>query len=251
MDKVAIVNVHIHNVTKTYLLDNLRSGMLITPNVDHLVRLQKDKEFYDVYKEADWVICDSKIVGLGLNFLGSPVKEVIPGSSFFPEFCKYNRFNDEVKIFLLGAAPGVASLAMKRINERIGREIIVGTHSPSFGFESNSVECEQIIGLINQTDATVLVVGVGAPKQEKWISKYRDEFTRIKLFMALGATIDFEAGTTKRAPQIFQSLNLEWFHRMILNPRRLLKRYIVDDMPFFYYLVKQKLGFYKDPYLNE
>lgn len=251
MDKVEIVNVHIHNVTKTYLLDNLKSGMLITPNVDHLVRLQKDKEFYDIYKEADWVICDSKIVGLGLNFLGSPVKEVIPGSSFFPEFCEYNRYNDEVSIFLLGAAPGVASLAMECINQRIGRNIVIGAHSPSFGFERNHEECDQIINMINQTDATVLVVGVGAPKQEKWISKYRDEFKRIKLFMALGATIDFEAGTTKRASQLFQSLNMEWFYRMITNPRRLFKRYIIDDMPFFYYLVKQKLGFYKDPHLNE
>lgn len=251
MERVSLFNIKINNITKSDLLIHLKDGIVITPNVDHLVKLQSDKDFYNVYNNADWVVCDSKIVGLGLKFLGSPVKEIIPGSSFFPDFCNHNRHNDTVKVFLLGAAAGVASLAMNRINERIGRKIVIGAHSPSYGFENNREECKQIIRLINQTDATVLVVGVGAPKQEKWIVKYREEFTGIKIFMALGATIDFEAGTTKRAPYLFQYLNMEWFHRMITDPRRLFKRYIIDDMPFFYYLVKQKLGLYKDPHLNK
>jgi exopolysaccharide biosynthesis WecB/TagA/CpsF family protein len=182
--------------------------------------------------------------------LGTPVKEVIPGSSFFPAYCDYHKENEQVKIFLLGAAEGVAIKAMQRINARIDRNIVVGAHSPSFGFEKKSDECDEIIRIINQTDATVLVVGVGAPKQEKWVFKYKDKLPQIRLFMSLGATIDFEAGNIKRAPKLFQKLALEWFYRMCLDPKRLIKRYLVDDLSFFYHLLRQKLG-YKNPFTNK
>jgi len=248
MDKRSIFNITIDNISKEELLASLNIGFLVTPNVDHLVKLQKDREFYNVYREADWIVCDSKIVALGLKFLGTPVKEVIPGSSFFPEFCNYHKENEEIKIFLLGAAEGVAEQAMININNRIGRQIIIGAYSPSFGFEKDGVECSQIIEIINKTDANVLLVGVGAPKQEKWIHKHKDQLTGIKLFLPLGATIDFEAGNIKRAPQIFQKLALEWLYRMFKDPKRLVKRYLLDDIPFFYYLIKQKMGLYKNPF---
>lgn len=93
---------------------------------------------------------------------------------------------------------------MENINRKVGRQIVVGTHSPSFGFEKNEKECMELIDIINASGATVLLVGVGAPKQEKWIAKYRSQMFNIKLFMALGATIDFEAGNIKRAPILFQ-----------------------------------------------
>lgn len=248
MEEIDILNIKLKNISKKDLLDKLQKGILVTPNVDHLVKLQKDRAFYEIYQKADWVICDSKIVALGLRFLGTPIKEVIPGSSFFEDFYLYHKNNKNVKIFLLGAAEGVAVKAMRRINDRVGRNIIVGAHSPSFGFEKNEIECKNIIRIINQTEANVLLVGVGAPKQEKWIVKYKNEFTNVKLFMALGATIDFQAGNIRRAPRFFQKLALEWFYRMIIDPKRLIKRYIIDDMPFFYYVVKQKFNIYIDPF---
>lgn len=248
MHKIKILNTHIDNTTLNDLLVNLKKGLLVTPNVDHLVKLQKDKEFYEIYQEAEWVICDSKIVALSLKFLGLPVKEVIPGSSFFPAFCNYHKNNDSVKIFLLGAAKGVADKARNNINNKIERNIIVGAHSPSFGFEKNEEECKKIVNLINSTNANVLLVGVGAPKQEKWIYKYKNQLNKIELFMPLGATIDFEAGNIKRAPIIFQRIGLEWLFRMIKDPKRLVKRYLIDDIPFFIYVLKQKFGIYKNPF---
>jgi len=243
-----ILNINILSIGKSELLQKMDKGFFINPNVDCLVKLQKDRIFYEIHQIADWVVCDSKILALGLKFLGTPIKEVIPGSSFFTEYCFYHRNNENVKIFLLGAAEGVAEKAMQNINNRIGRNIIVGVHSPSFGFEKNEIECKEIVQLVNSTDANVLVVGVGAPKQEKWIYKYKNQITNVKLFMALGATIDFEAGNVKRAPKIFQKLALEWFFRMCHEPKRLVKRYLIDDMSFFYYLLKQKFGLYKDPF---
>lgn len=89
---------------------------------------------------------------------------------------------------------------MERINQKVGRNIVVGAHSPSYGFEKKPEECEKLVHIINESGANVLLVGVGAPKQEKWIMKYRNRMPRIDIFMGLGATIDFEAGTLKRAP---------------------------------------------------
>lgn len=246
--KVQLLNVDIDSLTLDNLLANLNSGFVVTPNVDHLVKLQKDRDFYQVYQSADWVVCDSKIVALAAKFLGQPIKEVIPGSSFFPAYCSYHKSNPSIKVFLLGAAKGVAAQAMANINARIGRDIIVGAHSPSYGFEMDDDECLDIIDIINKSGANVLLVGVGAPKQEKWIAKYKDQLTNVNLFLPLGATIDFEAGALKRAPKIFQYTGMEWFYRLCKEPKRLWKRYLVDDMMFFYYLFLQKIGRYKNPF---
>lgn len=247
-NKNRILNIDIDNISKQDLLEQLTEGFIVTPNVDHLVKLQKDRCFYEVYQSADWTICDSKIIGIALKFLGTPIKEVIPGSSFFRDFCEYHKNNENIRIFLLGAAEGVALKAMHNINEKIKREIIVGQYSPSFGFEKNLDECENIIDIINNTNATVLLVGVGAPKQEKWIYNNKNRFNNIQIFLPLGATIDFEAGNIKRAPMIFQKLALEWLYRIMQDPKRLAKRYLLDDLPFFCYLVKQKIGKYQNPF---
>ncbi len=246
--KVRILNILIDSLTTEELLQRLTSGIFITPNVDHLVNLQKDNYFYQGYKNASWVVCDSRIVALAARFLNTPLKEVIPGSSFFQQYYMYNGSNLGVRIFLLGAAEGVAKIAMDRINERVGRPIIIGAHSPSFGFENNTQESEDIISMINNSDSTVLVVGVGSPKQEKWIFENYLKFDKIKLFMALGATIDFEAGTLRRAPVFIQNLGLEWLFRLCNEPKRLWRRYLIKDMAFFYYVFLQKVGLYKNPF---
>lgn len=248
MEKVDLLNIQIDSVALGDLLKNLNKGVLVTPNVDHLVKLQKDEEFLECYKAADWIICDSNIVQLALKFLGTPVQDVIPGSSFLPAFYTHHRSNTNIKIFLLGGGPDVPSKAMSNINNKVGRRIVVGSLSPSYGFEKDEAECDEIVNIINRSGANVLVVGVGAPKQEKWIMKYRNRLSSIDLFMALGATLDFEAGNISRAPQILQKLHLEWLYRLVKEPKRLWKRYLIDDMAFFKDVINLKLGLYKDPF---
>lgn len=245
---VRILNVDILSVSQSRLLEELKEGVLYTPNLDHLVKLQRDKEFYQIYKQAEWIVCDSKILYLCSKLLKYPIQEPIPGSSFFPAFYTYHKDNPDCSIFLLGAKEGIARQAMENINRRTGREIVVGAHSPSFGFEKNAGECEELVEIVNRSGATVLLVGVGAPKQEKWIANYRHRMPGVKIFLALGATIDFEAGTLKRAPQIWQKMGMEWFYRFLKEPGRLFKRYFVDDMQFFYYFFLQWIGKYKNPF---
>ncbi|NER31345.1 MAG: WecB/TagA/CpsF family glycosyltransferase, partial [Symploca sp. SIO1C4] len=87
--------------------------------------------------------------------------------------------------------------------------------------------------------------GVGAPKQEKWICKYKSKLPQIKIFMAIGATIDFEAGNINRAPKWVSEVGMEWLYRLLSEPQRLWKRYLVDDPLFFWLILKQKLKLYK------
>lgn len=248
MKNIDFLNIKIQAITQQELLCNLKKGALITPNVDHLVKLQKDEDFYKIYQQAEWVVCDSKILYLMSKILKVSLPEAIPGSSFFTAYYMYHKDDPNCKIFLLGAAEGIAEKARQNINRKIGREIVVGAHSPSYGFEKNEKECEELIKIVNASGANVLLVGVGAPKQEKWIMKYRDRMPNVDVFMALGATIDFEAGTLKRAPKVWQKCGMEWLYRTLKEPKRLFKRYFVDDMQFFYYFGKQLLGTYKDPF---
>lgn len=248
MKKVKILNVEIENISKIELLQRLERGVLITPNIDHLIKLQKDKDFYTLYKKTEWVVCDSKILYLFSKLLRCPLKEAIPGSDFFPSFYMYHKTDENCKIFLLGAMNGVAIKAMESINQKVGRKIVVGAYSPTYGFERKIEENEKIYKMINDSGANVVLVGVGCPKQEKWIFAHKDKMSKVNIWMALGATIDFEAGNIRRAPMIFQKLAMEWFYRFLMEPRRMFHRYFIDDVLFFWYFGKQLFGFYKNPF---
>ncbi len=248
MKKVKLLNVSVDNLSMSELLANLKQGVVFTPNVDHLVKLQSDREFFEAYSIADYRTCDSKVLFYASRLLGCPFKEKISGSDLFPAFYRYHKDNEEIKIFLLGAKEGVAAKAQERINANVGREIVVGVHSPSFGFEQQEDECQKIIDLVNQSGANVLAIGVGAPKQEKFIYKYRQQFKHIKIFMAVGATIDFEAGNVDRAPKWISEMGMEWLYRLISEPRRLWKRYLLEGPAFFWFLFMQMLNLYSDPF---
>jgi N-acetylglucosaminyldiphosphoundecaprenol N-acetyl-beta-D-mannosaminyltransferase len=251
MQQIRLLNVEIDNLTLPELLESLRSGgFVITPNVDLLMKLQRNHAFFEAYQSADFRICDSQILYYVSRFLGTPVREKICGSDLFPAFYEYYRHDPNTRIFLLGAAEGVAAEAQDRINTKLDREMIVGAHSPSFGFERNEAECEAIIELINRSGATVLGVGLGAPKQEMWITQYRDRLPQIKTFLAIGATINFEAGAVSRSPKWISAAGLEWLYRLICEPRRLWKRYLGDALPFFWLILQQRLHLYRSPWRN-
>ncbi len=241
--RVNILNIPIDDIGKQELLERLKfGGVIFTPNVDHLVKLQKNSEFYQAYQEADYRVCDSQLIMFASRFLGQPISEKISGSDLFPAF--YQRYgNDEnVKMFLLGGLEGVAQQASDNINAKVGRNMVVDTYCPPFGFERDPAECQKIIEIINASGANVLAIGVGAPKQESWICRHRAKMTNIKTFLAIGATLDFEAGTLKRAPAWISSAGLEWLYRLIKEPSRLWKRYLVEDTSFFVLILRQKFN---------
>ncbi len=239
--RVNILNIPIDDIGKHKLLEKLKmGGVVFTPNVDHLVKLQKNSEFYQAYQEADYRVCDSQLIMFASRFLGQPIREKISGSDLFPAFYQRYGKDESVKLFLLGGLEGVAHKASDNINAKVGRNMVVDNYCPPFGFEEDPAECQKIIEIINASEANVLAIGVGAPKQEIWIAQHRAKMTNIKTFLAIGATLDFEAGTLKRAPAWMSSAGLEWLYRLIKEPVRLWKRYLIEDTSFFILILRQK-----------
>ena len=140
--------------------------------------------------------------------------------------------NKGYKVFLLGAAEGVAARAAENLKEKYKGLNVVGTYSPSYGFEKKEDEIQEIIKMINEVKPDVLAVGLGAPKQEKFLYNFRNQLN-VPVSLAIGASIDFEAGNIDRAPKWMQHSGLEWFYRLCKEPKRMFKRYLIDDMKIF------------------
>ena len=246
--RIRLLNVGIDNISMDELVNAFRKGLLLTLHVDMIMKLQKDREFYETLPHFDVITCDSQILFFAARWLGTPLKERVSGSDFFPRF--YTKYKDDpsITIFICGGAPGVAEVARKKINEKVGREIIVATDSPPPDYESRSGEIERMIALINESKASVLVIGLGAGRQEKFIIKYRDRLPLVKIYLPLGGTIDYEAESLKRPPAWITNAGFEWLYRVVREPRQRWHRYFVHQPPFLYLLLKQKLGLYKNPF---
>ena len=245
-----LLNVWVDNLSMAELLAVLDRGIVWTLNPDHLYHLQRNRAFYDAYRQADFITSDSKYVYWGLAWIGRRIKEKVSGSDIVPRYCAHHAKNPDVKVFLLGAGPGIAQTALERINARVGATIVVGAHSPSMRFVDDEAEIAEVIRIVNDSGATCLIVGLGAPKQEIWITKHRHAMPKVEVYMGVGAAIDYEAGAVKRAPRWMSRTGLEWFYRLTTEPRRYWRRYL-RDMEYFWLLLLDGMGRYRSPMHKE
>ncbi|MGH7267057.1 MAG: WecB/TagA/CpsF family glycosyltransferase [Candidatus Rokuibacteriota bacterium] len=247
-ERVRLLNVGVDDVTMDELVGSFRDGALLTLHVDMLMKLQTDREFWEIVPEFDVVTCDSQILFIAARLLGTPLRERVSGSDFFPRFYERHRTDPTVTVFLCGGGPGVAERARQRINARVGRELVVGTDSPPFDYDRKPGEIARMIAGINASQASVLVVGLGAGRQEKFIVKHRDRLPHVKTFLPLGGTIDYEAGTLERPPAWVTDAGVEWLYRLLREPRTRWHRYLVHQPPVLYLLARQRLGLYRAPF---
>lgn len=238
MSRIKFLNTNVDNVTMNEALEKIDQliikkspSYVVTPNVDHIVKLEKDIELQKVYDKADLILTDGMPLIWISKLKSNPIKEKVSGSDLFPKVCELAA-DKGYKVFLLGAAEGVAKKAAENLKIKYPKLIVSGTYSPSYGFEKKEDEINQIISLINEAKPDILAVGLGAPKQEKFIYKYRDKLN-VPVSLAIGASIDFEAGNVERAPKWMQKCGLEWFYRLCKEPKRMFKRYLVDDLKIF------------------
>lgn len=246
--KVRLLNVEVDDIGMDELVETFREGVMLTLHVDMIMKLQKDREFYELLPKFDVVTCDSQILTTAARLLGTPLKERVSGSDYFPKF--YTRYRDDpgVTIFICGGGPGVADLAGKRINAKVGRRMVVGTASPSRQFDRSAAEVDALISEINSSGATVLLVGLGGGRQEKFILANRTRLPNVRLFLPLGGTIDYEAETLKRPPAWITNAGLEWAYRVIREPLQRWRRYFIHQPPFLYLFILQRLGLYTNPF---
>lgn len=245
MSRIQFMNTEIDNLTIDETLDAIdklikenKSAYVVTPNVDHIVQLETNKELQAVYKNASLILTDGKPLLWIAKWYGTPIKEKISGSDLFPLLCKMAAKRG-YKMFFLGAAEGVAAKAAENLCRKYDGLQIAGTYSPPIGFENNHSEMVKIKKKIIEAKPEILVVGLGCPKQEKFMYHYCKELG-VPISFGLGASFDFEAGNIKRAPRWMADHGLEWLFRITQDPKRMAKRYLVDDIKILKLIIKYR-----------
>lgn len=237
-NRVALFGITIDNVTTAEAVEAVRRLLddgkgrhyVATPNVDHIVRLSRDAAFRQAYAGASLVLADGMPLIWASRPLGRPLKSRVTGADLFPNVCAMAASIGK-SVFLLGGRDGVAARAARNLQARHPGLHIAGVYSPPMGFERDPAEHQRIVERINRARPDVLAIGLGAPKQELWIAAHRREL-EFGVALCIGAGIDFVAGDLQRAPRWMQHHGLEWLWRLIQEPGRLWKRYLVDDMAF-------------------
>lgn len=234
MARIKFMNTEIDNLTMEETLVEIdriiqqdKNAYVVTPNVDHIVQLEKDQELKEVYKDADLILADGKPLIWISKLYKNPIKQKVSGSDLFPLLCEMAA-EKNYKMFFLGAAEGVAKKAAQNLKKRYKNLEVVGTYSPPMGFEKDEAEIQKIEEMIKESKPHILIVGLGCPKQEKFIFHYRDRLS-VPISLGLGASLDFEAGNVKRAPGWMANHGLEWLFRITQDPKRMFKRYVIND----------------------
>lgn len=207
-----------------------RPTYAVTANVDHLIRYREHPDLRPIYDQADVVVADGMPLVWGSRLLGTPLPERVAGSDLFPALCAHAA-ELGLSVFLLGGAPGSAESAADRLVERYPALRIADTYCPPYGFENDPEECKRIVAVIRAAEPDILFVGLGSPKQEKWIVANK-QACGARLSIGVGISFSFACGQVKRAPRWMQRAGLEWLHRLLQEPKRLAKRYLFDAVTF-------------------
>jgi N-acetylglucosaminyldiphosphoundecaprenol N-acetyl-beta-D-mannosaminyltransferase len=202
---------------------------VVTPNVDHAVLFQQRADVRAAYSDASLVLADGTPLVWAARLLKQPLPERVAGSDLVPQL--FAATETPLRVFLLGAEPGVAELAAIQISRQWPNVQIVGTYSPPIGFEKDPVENARVFNVVAESSPDLVIVGLGAPKQEIWVHRHHRQL-QAKVLICAGATIDFLAGHRRRSPVWMRRVGLEWLHRLCTEPRRLASRYLRDAWIF-------------------
>lgn len=233
---VSFNNIHrgeLGNILKEKLRGSARNYFIVTPNVDFVVRANSDTNFRNILNKADLSLCDSVIVKNAARFLGKNIEEKITGWDLLKLVCADLRVKSNY--FILGATEENVQMSAAGLEQFYPSVKIVGFHHGYFGEDKD----EEIINRINSVNTDVLIIGMGSPRQELWVDRNK-KLLKVKIIICVGGIIDILAGNAQRAPVWMQRIGMEWSWRLGKEPGRLWKRYLIDDMKFFYLLKKDR-----------
>ncbi|MDD6563478.1 MAG: WecB/TagA/CpsF family glycosyltransferase [Clostridiales bacterium] len=220
-DKVNILGVWVDMVNIPRAVDKIMQffnddGLhkVYTPNSEIIMAAYKDDNFRDILNDAELLTADGIGVVYASKILGKPITERAAGYDILCEILERIKGTSR-SVFLFGGKPGVAETAEEKLKERYPGIVIAGTRNGYFKPE----EEEDIVSQINSSGAELLLVCLGAPKQELWINKYKDKLN-VKVAMGVGGSLDVFAGTALRAPDFYCKHGLEWFYRLMKQPSR-------------------------------
>ncbi len=220
---VEIVGINIDNITSAEAiakLDGFLEGkdakLIFTPNSEILVDAVKDIQFTEILNKGDMVLPDGIGVVIASRFYNKPIKERVAGYDIMCSIIELANQKGK-SIYILGGKEGIAEEAAEKLKKDYGNLRIAGLHNGYFDDE----EEKRIINDIINLKPDIVFVALGAPKQEKWI--YRNRHIPARIIMGVGGSIDVIAGKVKRAPEFYQKAGLEWFYRLIKEPKRIFR----------------------------
>ena len=235
MEKQALLNTYINNLTMQEAVEAVEQMIVAdkktyvsTINVDVVMKIEEDPYLKKIVDSADMVLVDGKPLVWISKLHGKPLKAKISGSDLVPLLCKVAA-QKKYTIFIIGGKEGIAEQAKRKLEKKLSGIQIVGTYAPPFGFEKDEKELDKINRIISDVHPDLLIACFGCPKQEKWIYENILRYDA-KVSICAGATVDFLAGNVTRAPRWMSDHGLEWFYRFLQEPKRMFKRYFVDDV---------------------
>ena len=210
---------------------------VLTPNVDHFMLARRDERFREIYEDAHLCLADGMPVVWGARALGTPLKAKVSGSDLIGELCRQAAL-EQLRVFFLGTTPQVIETASQALMERYPGLQIVGACSPHVSGSGDCAEDAEVLQIVQSARPHLLFVALGSPKQELWIASHYQALG-VPVSIGIGASLDFIAGVQVRAPVWMQRTGLEWLWRLAHEPRRLWKRYLVQDPPFFWHVLRE------------
>ena len=234
IEKVDLFGISISNIDLQELedaIDNLIArgvpSFVVTPNVDHLCLLANSQAFRDAYQNASLTVVDGMPIVWAARLFGCPLKEKLSGSDLVPALSKFAARQGH-SVYLLGAAEGVAEEAARHLQAQNPGIRVVGCYSPPFGFYNDPNEKEDIMQRLHEAAPHICFVALGSPKQEIFINEIYKQAPGT-VFIGIGAGLDFIAGRVRRAPLWLRNAGFEWLWRLLMEPRRLWRRYLYDS----------------------
>jgi N-acetylglucosaminyldiphosphoundecaprenol N-acetyl-beta-D-mannosaminyltransferase len=242
--RVRIGSVGVDNLSWGEALDRVEElvsgrggGYAVALNIDQVVTAEQDEEFRRIVLEADLVIADGQPLVWFSRLLGRPLPEKVTGSDFLTRFAPRGAARG-FRVFLLGGREGAAASTARILSETFPGYQVAGICCPPLGFERDPEKNREVIERIKTSRPDIVFIGLGAPKQEKWIAHNRKEYAPAFSF-PVGAGFDFLSGQVRRAPAWLGRAGLEWAWRLAGEPRRMFGRYIVRDSRFLPIAIRQ------------
>jgi N-acetylglucosaminyldiphosphoundecaprenol N-acetyl-beta-D-mannosaminyltransferase len=211
-------------------LERGAGGWIITLNVDHVQRVQRIPRVRECYAKADWIVADGMPLLWAAALQGTPLPDRVAGSDLVWTIAERAAKRGR-SLYLLGGAAGAAEAAARVLTARWPELRIAGISSPDVSEPATPAELDAIRSKLAKAEPDIVYVALGAPKAEYLIAALREAFPRT-WWIGVGISLSFIAGTVQRAPVWVQRSGLEWLHRLAQEPRRLARRYLIDDLPF-------------------
>nr|CEL12742.1 N-acetylmannosaminyltransferase [Kibdelosporangium sp. MJ126-NF4] len=205
-------------------------GWILTANVDIVRAISRDRSLVELASTATLTVADGMPLVWAGRIAGKDIPERVTGSSLVHTLSRAAAM-DGRSVYLLGGAPGAAERAAAALREQSPGLKIAGVAAPPVGFEKCEQTLQSVIDDVVQTQPSLVLIGMGFPKQEKLIQRLRAVMPNA-WYVGCGAGIPMASGDARRAPVTLQKLGLEWAHRLAMEPRRLARRYLRDDLPF-------------------